>query len=128
MVPCVFCGRARAGDLIAENGLAAAFPDAFPVSPGHTLVIPRRHEASFLALPSDDQRAIWGLVAPVQRYLDQRFRPDGYNLGVNVGEAAGQTVAHAHLHDIPRYRGDVPDPRGGVRWILPDRARYWADA
>lgn len=124
-VACVFCGRPTAGKLVAENDLALAFHDAFPLSPGHCLVIPRRHEADFLALTQEEQAAVWALVGPVRRSIESERTPDGYNIGINVGEAAGQTVAHAHLHVIPRYRGDVVDPRGGVRWIIPARARYW---
>jgi diadenosine tetraphosphate (Ap4A) HIT family hydrolase len=122
---CPFCDRFTTGDLTAENHLAAAFPDRYPLNPGHTLIVPRRHEPDFLALTGDEQDAIWRLVREVRAHLDARFQPPGYNLGVNVGEAAGQTVGHAHLHVIPRYPGDVADPRGGIRWIVPARAAYW---
>jgi diadenosine tetraphosphate (Ap4A) HIT family hydrolase len=122
---CVFCGRLAAGGLVAETAEAAAFADAFPLSPGHTLIVPRRHEPDFLALSPAEQMAMWSLLQPVRRAIESGYRPDGYNLGVNVGAAAGQTVAHAHLHVIPRYAGDVDDPRGGIRWIVPARARYW---
>lgn len=121
---CVFCDRLAAGDLIASNDLAAAFPDAFPLSPGHGLVVSRRREPSFLALTDAEHAAAWRLVHEVRRHVEARFQPDGYNLGVNVGASAGQTVWHAHLHVIPRYAGDAEDPRGGVRWILPSRAPY----
>jgi diadenosine tetraphosphate (Ap4A) HIT family hydrolase len=124
-VACPFCDRLAAGDLVAENGLAAAFLDAFPLSPGHCLAVPRRHQPDFLALTAEEQRAVWALVPAVRRRIEGDRRPDGYNIGVNVGEAAGQTIGHAHLHVIPRYRGDVADPRGGIRLILPARARYW---
>jgi diadenosine tetraphosphate (Ap4A) HIT family hydrolase len=124
-VACVFCEHLALGDLVAENALAAAFFDAFPVSPGHCLAVPRRHESSFLALSPEEQAAVWALVAPVRDRIESDRTPDGYNLGVNIGEAAGQTIGHAHLHVIPRYRGDMPDPRGGIRWIIPARARYW---
>jgi diadenosine tetraphosphate (Ap4A) HIT family hydrolase len=124
-VVCVFCHRLAGGELVAENDLAIGFRDAFPLSPGHCLIVPRRHEADFLALTPEEQAAVWALVAPVRRSIESEWMPDGYNIGVNVGEAAGQTVAHAHLHVIPRYHGDVPDPRGGVRWIIPARAPYW---
>ncbi|MGH7393587.1 MAG: HIT family protein [Candidatus Rokuibacteriota bacterium] len=124
-VTCVFCDRLASGELVAENDLAVAFADAFPLSLGHCLVVPRRHEADFLALTSQEQAAVWALVAPVRRSIEGDRVPDGYNIGINVGEAAGQTVVHAHLHVIPRYRGDVADPRGGIRWIIPARARYW---
>ncbi len=122
---CPFCDRIAAGDVVAGNALAVAFPDAFPLTPGHTLVVPRRHEPDFLALTPEEQRDILALAAGVAARLARERGPDGYNLGVNVGAAAGQTVAHAHLHVIPRYRGDVGDPRGGIRWIIPERARYW---
>lgn len=122
---CVFCDRLRSGDLIAESPLAAAFPDAFPLSPGHALIVTRRHERDFWALREAEKAALWELVSVVKSHIESRLPPDGYNLGMNVGEAAGQTVGHVHLHVIPRYRGDVPDARGGVRWIIPERARYW---
>jgi diadenosine tetraphosphate (Ap4A) HIT family hydrolase len=122
---CLFCERLAAGDLVAENGLAGAFFDGFPLSPGHCLAVPRRHEPDFLALSAEEQTAVWALVPPVRRRIESDGRPDGYNIGINVGEAAGQTVSHAHLHVIPRYRGDVVDPRGGIRLIIPARARYW---
>jgi len=127
-VACPFCQRLSGGDLIADGDLAAAFPDAFPLTPGHSLVVPRRHEPDFLALTPQEQAAVWALVAPVRRWIEARHAPEGYNLGMNVGEVAGQTVAHAHLHVIPRYRGDVADPRGGIRWIIPARAPYWASS
>jgi diadenosine tetraphosphate (Ap4A) HIT family hydrolase len=124
-VSCPFCSRLATGALVAENRLAVAFADAFPVSPGHCLVVPRRHESDFLALTAEEQTAIWGLVVPVSHHIAAGSMPDGFNIGINVGEAAGQTVAHAHLHVIPRRRGDVDDPRGGVRWVIPARAQYW---
>ena len=119
------CENAGGGQLVASNSLAAAFADGYPLTPGHTLIVPRRHEPDFLALSAAELSAIWGLVPPVCRDIEARARPDGYNIGVNVGEAAGQTVGHAHLHVIPRYRGDVEDPRGGIRWVIPGKARYW---
>lgn len=122
---CPFCERVRAGDVSAENARAAAFPDAFPLTPGHTLIVPRRHEPDFLALTPEEYAAIWELVARLRPELDRRHRPDGYNVGANVGAAGGQTVDHAHLHFIPRYAGDVSEPRGGIRWIIPARAPYW---
>jgi diadenosine tetraphosphate (Ap4A) HIT family hydrolase len=124
-VGCVFCHRLSNGDLVVQNDLAAAFLDAYPLSPGHCLIVPRRHEADFLALTVDEQLAIWALMAEVRRYIEADRTPDGYNIGINVGDTAGQTVPHAHLHVIPRYHGDVADPRGGIRLIIPAKARYW---
>jgi diadenosine tetraphosphate (Ap4A) HIT family hydrolase len=122
---CVLCNRVVSGELVAENDLAVPFLDAFPLGPGHCLVVTRRHESDFLALAAQEQTAAWALVASVRRLIEANRTPGGYNIGINIGEAAGQTVAHAHIHVIPRYQGDVPDPRGGIRWIIPARARYW---
>jgi diadenosine tetraphosphate (Ap4A) HIT family hydrolase len=98
--------------------------DRYPVTKGHLLIIPFRHEPSFLSLSSDEKAAALELLTQATLKLDSEFHPDGYNVGINVGEAAGQTVAHAHMHVIPRYIGDVPDPSGGIRWVIPSRARY----
>ena len=122
---CAFCDRIASGELVSENDLAVAFFDAFPVNPGHCLIVSRRHESDFLKLTPEEQNGVWALVEPVRARIEADRRPDGYNIGVNVGDAAGQTVAHAHLHVIPRYRGDVGDARGGIRWIIPARAAYW---
>ncbi|RPJ69691.1 MAG: HIT family protein [Acidobacteria bacterium] len=123
---CPLCSRAREGVFICENLAAVAFYDGYPVSRGHSLVVPRRHVADLFCLPAEEQQALWALLPMVKEALDRVHRPAGYNLGVNVGEAAGQTIAHVHVHVIPRYHGDVPDPRGGVRWVIPDRANYWS--
>src|SRR5262245_66488197 len=112
-VNCVFCDRVTSGDFIDANDLAVAFFDTFPVSPGHCLIAPRRHEPDFLALTAEEKVAAWALIASVRTRIEAERRPDGYNIGINVGVAAGQTVAHAHLHVIPRYQGDVADARGG---------------
>jgi len=126
--PCPFCSRIAAGDaLLAANDLAAAFADGFPVSPGHSLVVPRRHVSDYFELAPEEQAALWELAAEVKRGLDRDRAPAGYNVGVNVGAAGGQTVWHAHLHVIPRYAGDVEDPRGGVRWVIRARAPYWKE-
>jgi diadenosine tetraphosphate (Ap4A) HIT family hydrolase len=111
----------------AEANLAVAFADAFPVSHGHTLVVPRRHEPNLFALTAEEHCDVWRLVREMRASIDGDSAPDGYNLGVNIGAAGGQTVAHAHVHLIPRYRGDASDPRGGIRWVLPEHARYWDD-
>lgn len=125
MSECIFCGERARADALAENDLALAFSAGFPVSPGHALIVPRRHEPDFFSLSAEEQAAMIALVNPVRTVLDRQFRPDGYNLGVNAGKAAGQTIMHTHLHVIPRYVGDVAEPRGGVRWVLPETARYW---
>jgi len=92
--------------------------------PGHLLLLPYRHVADFFDATDAEQAALLALVREAKHLLDGRFRPDGYNVGVNVGEAAGQTVMHLHVHVIPRYAGDVEDPRGGVRGAIPERRVY----
>ena len=86
---------------------------------------PRGTEPDFFALSEGEQAECWRLVASVQEGLAERLRPAGFNIGLNSGRAAGQTVDHAHVHVIPRFAGDVEDPRGGVRWVLPAKAAYW---
>ncbi|MBK8741254.1 MAG: HIT family protein [Betaproteobacteria bacterium] len=122
---CVFCALAP-GRIILSNDLAVAFRDGFPVSPGHTLVIPRRHVRSFFDTTAEERTALFALLDAAKAGIDSEFRPDGYNIGVNDGAAAGQTVPHLHIHLIPRYGGDKKEPRGGVRWIIPDKADYWS--
>jgi diadenosine tetraphosphate (Ap4A) HIT family hydrolase len=97
------------------------------VSPGHTLIIPKRHVGSCFDLSAQEQDALFQLVRDQKQVLDAEFAPDAYNIGINDGPAAGQTVAHVHIHLIPRYQGDEADPRGGVRRVLPAKARYWQD-
>jgi diadenosine tetraphosphate (Ap4A) HIT family hydrolase len=104
---------------------ACAFADSYPVSQGHTLVVPLKHVDSIYDLPKAEQAQLWALVAKVRSALQEKYRPDGFNVGINDGVAAGQTIAHAHIHVIPRRKGDVADPRGGVRWTIPDKAPYW---
>ena len=122
---CPFC-RPERTRVRLEGESAVAIPDGFPVTPGHTLVVPRRHVASLFELPADEQAAVWTLVARVRAVLLAELRPDGFTVGLNDGPSAGQTVMHAHVHVIPRRLGDVADPRGGVRWVVPDKAAYWA--
>jgi diadenosine tetraphosphate (Ap4A) HIT family hydrolase len=123
---CPFCKRLRRHELlIASRERAVAFPDAFPVNPGHCLVIPRRHEADFFALSREEQDDIWDIVWELRELLEAEHDTTSFNVGINAGELAGQTVPHAHVHVIPRYAGDVPDPRGGIRWLIPERAPYW---
>ncbi len=122
---CPLCAAIARMSPIDAAHLAVAIPDAFPVSPGHTLILPRRHVADWFDLGSEEQAAIVALAGRVRERITSDRHPDGWNLGVNVGEAGGQTIGHVHLHLIPRYLGDRSDPRGGVRWILPDRAVYW---
>ena len=109
---------------IASNDLVFAILDGYPVNPGHVLVIPKRLVSTWWEATREEQVAILDLLEVVKRQLDESHRPDGYNIGVNAGEAAGQTVFHLHIHLIPRYRGDMEDPRGGVRHVIPSRGNY----
>jgi diadenosine tetraphosphate (Ap4A) HIT family hydrolase len=115
------------GRVVASNSLAFAIRDGYPVSPGHTLAMPHRHVESLFDLSPQEYVALFDLVREQKRVLDGEFAPHAFNIGINDGPAAGQTVAHVHVHLIPRYRGDVADPRGGVRWVLPAKSRYWSD-
>ena len=121
---CPFC-RLEMNRIRAESEFAVAFLDGFPITQGHSLVIPKRHVASMFELSDEEQAAMWKLVAQVRDSLVNELQSDGFNIGLNDGASAGQTVMHAHVHIIPRRKGDTPDPRGGVRWIIPDKARYW---
>ena len=125
-VNCPFCMLPAERILILADE-ALVIRDAFPVSPGHTLVIPRRHIGSFFKLSDAERTCMVELLARGKAELDLSFQPDGFNIGINDGAAAGQTVQHLHLHLVPRYRGDVPDPRGGVRWVMPGKAKYWVE-
>jgi diadenosine tetraphosphate (Ap4A) HIT family hydrolase len=109
---------------VAENDLAFAIRDGFPVTPGHTLVIPKRLVVDWFEASHEEQTAIFELVDVVKAQLDAEFNPDGYNIGMNCGAAAGQTVFHLHVHVIPRYLGDMNDPRGGVRHVIPAKGNY----
>jgi diadenosine tetraphosphate (Ap4A) HIT family hydrolase len=122
--PCLFCS-VPPDELLIDQPLAIARRDTHPVSPGHTLIIPKRHVASFFETTEEERLAMMKLLDEMKVVLDQKHKPDGYNIGINGGQAAGQTVMHLHIHLIPRYAGDKPDPRGGVRWVLPEKAAYW---
>jgi diadenosine tetraphosphate (Ap4A) HIT family hydrolase len=123
--PCLFCSVPR-DEILIDGPIAMARIDTHPVSPGHTLIIPKRHVASFFETTEEERLAMLTLLDEAKAILDKKHKPDGYNIGINGGEAAGQTVMHLHIHLIPRYKGDKADPRGGVRWVLPEKAAYWS--
>ena len=119
--PCRFCSpRGVSG----RNELAYSTRDSYPVSPGHSLIIPLRHVASFFDLSPEEVSACMELLIQEQKTLDKEFNPDGYNVGVNVNAAAGQSIFHVHIHLIPRYAGDSSHPQGGVRQVIPEKAEY----
>ena len=123
---CPFCTLPE-DRITAKSDLILTIRDAFPVSPGHTLIIPRRHVASVFDLDLMEKAALLGALEEAKKVLDREFSPACYNIGVNDGKAAGQTISHVHVHLIPRYEGDSKDPRGGVRWVFPERAKYWKE-
>jgi diadenosine tetraphosphate (Ap4A) HIT family hydrolase len=116
------CELCVAQDVVAENSLAYVRYDNNSLSRGHILIIPRRHVAGFFDMTADEQAAVLSLLNQVQRFLQKKYAPDGYNIGVNIGKAGGQSRMHVHVHLIPRYAGDVPNPQGGIRCVLAGRA------
>ncbi|HJJ39291.1 MAG TPA: HIT family protein [Methanocorpusculum sp.] len=118
---CPFC---TPSDILFENEYAYVKEDAYPVSPGHLLIISKRHVKDWFTLTDTEQNAINELLRQAKSYLDETYHPDGYNIGINCGEAAGQTIFHVHMHVIPRYAGDVQNPRGGVRAVISAKQNY----
>ncbi|MGI6606693.1 MAG: HIT family protein [Peptococcia bacterium] len=121
---CIFCDYLKNQKIIMENELAFAIYDTFPVNKGHVLVMPKRHFANFFDATTEEVSAFNDLLQKVKGLLDGELKPDGYNIGINIGEAAGQTIFHLHIHLIPRYNGDVENPRGGVRKIKKPLVEY----
>jgi len=120
---CPFCNLA-AERIVWQSDSVFAIRDGYPVTEGHTLILPVRHVASWFEASKEEQRAILALLQQVKADLDAKLSPDGYNVGFNQGAAAGQTVEHLHVHVIPRQAGDVDDPIGGVRLVIPERGNY----
>lgn len=120
---CPFC-KLEPARIVFGDDLIIALWDGFPVSPGHLLIIPKRHAATWFDANPAEQQAIWKAVERAKEEILKLYQPDGFNIGINIGTAAGQTVPHLHLHVIPRYQGDVEDPRGGVRYVIPQKANY----
>lgn len=122
---CCFCGDFIPNKQpIYENELAAAYFDEFPVNKGHTLIITKRHTETFFSTTNEEKEKMLELLDECKNYIDEKYHPTGYNIGLNCGEDAGQSVMHVHMHLIPRYKGDVENPRGGVRGIIPNRKEY----
>lgn len=126
--PCPYCTfvlRDRDRPLLGQTDRVVAFEDAFPSTPGHTLVIPRRHVGRVLDLTDAEYADLFAVARTQLGRLEGEHGPDSYTIGINDGPAAGQTVPHVHLHLMPRHHGDTPDPRGGLRWVVPATADYW---
>ncbi len=118
---CIFC---EIKDYVIENELAYGIFDKFPATKGHMLFIPKRHVANFFDITKEEREAIFDLVEEGKKMLDEKYNPDGYNVGVNVNKSGGQTVFHVHVHLMPRFNGDVIDPTGGVRGAIPKYMKY----
>lgn len=121
---CPFCNPGSERELIVESATAYSMFDKFPVSNGHALIIPKRHCADYFDLTFKEQSACVFMLNTVKQIIKKKFKPDGFNVGINISEAAGQTVPHVHMHLIPRYKGDVKEPRGGVRGVIPEKRNY----
>ena len=120
---CIFC-QVPKDEIVAESDLCLAFYDRYPVSLGHMLIIPKRHVASYFELTDAEVNAMHTMLLEMKDVVQALYKPDGFNIGVNVGEAAGQSIFHVHMHLIPRYTGDVEYPRGGVRGVIPEKQNY----
>jgi len=118
---CIFCNPHKNINLLTESATAYAIFDGYPVSRGHTLVVPKRHIANYFELPFKEQSACWFMANKVQEFLIKEFAPDGFNVGININEVAGQKMGHANIHIIPRYRGDAVGTKGGIRSVIPKR-------
>ena len=121
---CIFC-QLEHSRITIENDLGVVIYDNYPVSKGHALIIPQRHISSISEATTPEVIAFFSLIDETKKMLVDRFKPNGFNIGINDGVSAGQTVMHLHIHVIPRYQGDQADPRGGIRWIFPNKAKYW---
>jgi len=126
MATCPFCSPSSERVLLQNQNCLALY-DGYPVTRGHTLIVPRRHVSSVFELSAEEVAEIWKMIALARQILLQKAGAEAFNIGVNDGRAAGQTIDHAHVHLIPRYSGDVPDARGGIRWVIPAKADYWSE-
>lgn len=122
---CIFCDISKDNKrIINEDDLVFAIYDAYPVNKGHVLIITKRHVNSYFELTKDENLSIQKMILNLKIMLDKKYMPDGYNIGINSGEYAGQTIMHCHVHLIPRYKGDIDNPRGGVRGVIPNKRIY----
>lgn len=124
MTDCPFC-QPDPKIIFYEDELVTGLWDQFPISPGHALLIPKRHVETWFEASPEEQQALTQALAHAKAIIEMQHQPDGHNIGINSGKASGQTISHLHVHLIPRYEGDVPDPRGGIRHVIPTKAKYW---
>lgn len=120
---CPFCEISE-DNIIMENKLCLAIYDRYPVSKGHMLIITKRHVKDYFAASEEEKRSLLKLMEECRDFLKDKYKPAGYNIGLNCGNAAGQTIMHLHLHLIPRYENDIDDPTGGVRGVIPEKRIY----
>lgn len=121
---CIFCNKNDGGVILNTRFFIAKY-DEYPVSPGHIIIIPKRHVEDYFLLTRYEREELFNECIPqCHRLLEVKYKPDGYNIGINCGEAAGQSIMHCHIHIIPRYKGDVENPRGGVRGVIPSKQNY----
>jgi diadenosine tetraphosphate (Ap4A) HIT family hydrolase len=125
---CRFCSSTAGRRIMIEGEFGFAAWDLHPASPGHFLVIPYRHVSDYFDINDQEREELWKLVSEGKAMADAKHNPDGYNIGINVGKWAGQSIPHLHIHAIPRYRGDVETPKGGVRGVIPQKKLYTFDA
>ncbi|UTY38418.1 HIT family protein [Allocoprobacillus halotolerans] len=121
MKECLFCQKK---DYILENDYAYAIFDEFPVSQGHMLIIPKKHVSHFFEADQELRTYLFALIDQAKQLLDEKYHPTGYNIGMNCGQDAGQSIMHLHIHLIPRYHGDTAHPKGGVRGVIPEKMNY----
>lgn len=124
MCNCLFCEKIDDDKIIYQDSSWFAVYDNYPVSKGHVLLIPKRHVKTYFELNYVELASVGINIGIIKRILDKKYNPTGYNIGINCGESAGQTIPHCHIHIIPRYDGDVEDPRGGVRGCIPEKMKY----
>ena len=121
---CIFCEEIDKDMVVYEDNTWIAFYDSYPVSNGHTLLVPKRHCESYFDLSDIEYATLGATIGVVKAILESKYKPDGFNIGANCGKAAGQTIPHCHIHIIPRYNGDMDDPKGGVRGVIPGKMKY----
>ena len=124
MEDCFFCKCLEKKDFILENEYAFARFDEFPVNNGHLEVVTKRHIKAWWETTKEEKLAIFELLDQAKKIVDEKYHPNAYNIGMNLGEEAGQSIMHLHIHLIPRYKGDVENPRGGVRGVIPSKQNY----
>lgn len=121
---CPFCKSFASDRIVYEDSIWIAVKDVYPVSNGHTLLIPKRHCETYWDLNVSELSTLGTVLRIVKGIIDEEYHPNGYNIGANCGRCGGQTVPHCHIHVIPRYEGDIEDPRGGVRGVIPNKMKY----